>query len=112
MLKRLSTANDLIVEILLNKQKVIPALRFVQSNSKADYAQARKFLDAAMRTENKDVFYAVYKFFEERNYRLRGTFAFDPSEMCETYVEHFQSLFGQTSACNKSSYSDRDNSYS
>jgi hypothetical protein len=28
MLKRLSTANDLIVEILINKQKIIPALRY------------------------------------------------------------------------------------
>lgn len=27
MLRRLSTANDLIVEILINKQKIIPAMR-------------------------------------------------------------------------------------
>ena len=80
----------------------------MQSYGKGDYAQARKFLDAAMKTENKHVFYAVFKFFEERNLRLRGTFSFDVSEMCEGYVHHFHSLFGAVSACNKNSYSDRD----
>jgi hypothetical protein len=69
---------------------------------------ARKFLDAAMKVEDKHIFYSVFKFFEERNLRLRGTFAFDPTEMCEAYVQHFHSLFGQFSACNKNSYSDRD----
>lgn len=40
MLKRLSTANDLIVEILINKQKIIPALRyaiFLASTSPTTY---------------------------------------------------------------------------
>jgi len=106
MLKRLSTANDLIVEVLLNKQKVIPALRFVQSYGRSDSVQARKFLDIAMRTGDKDVFYSVFKFFEERNYRLKGTFEFDTNEMCSMYVDYFKSVFGVSSACHKSGYAD------
>ncbi|ODN05239.1 hypothetical protein Ocin01_01457, partial [Orchesella cincta] len=99
MLKRLSNANDLIVEVLINKQKIIPALRFVQSCERTDTISARKFLDAAMRHSDKSVFYAVYKFFEERNLRLRGVPTFEPSELCDIYVQHFQTSFGKSTAC-------------
>lgn len=99
MLKRLSNANDLIVEVLINKQKIIQALRFVQSCERTDSISARKFLDAAMKHEDRSVFYAVYKFFEERNIRLRGVPSFEPSELCDLYVHHFHTLFGKSTAC-------------
>jgi len=99
MLRRLSTANDLIVEILINKQKIIAALRFVQSCERTDHISAQKFLDAAMKCQDKSVFYAVFKFFEERNIRLRGTPVFDTNELCGPYIQHFQSVFGKSSAC-------------
>jgi hypothetical protein len=52
-----------------------------------------------MKTKDKSVFYAVFKFFEERNIKVRGTPIFESNEMCDIYVEHFQSLFGKMSAC-------------
>lgn len=103
MLKRLSTADDLIVEILLSKQKVIPALRFLQGNNKTDSIPARKFLDAALKTEDKYIYYGVFRFFEERNLRFKGTHAFDSAELCDIYVEHFHSLFGKQSSFSSSS---------
>lgn len=52
-----------------------------------------------MKTKDKSVFYAVFKFFEERNIRVRGTPVFEANEMCDLYVQHFQSVFGKSSAC-------------
>ncbi|ODM97394.1 hypothetical protein Ocin01_09287 [Orchesella cincta] len=65
MLKRLSNANDLIVEVLINKQKIIPALRFVQSCERTDTISARKFLDAAMRHSDKSVFTRFINFLKK-----------------------------------------------
>jgi hypothetical protein len=107
MLKRLSTANELIVEILLNKQKIISAIRFVQSCGRTDHVSARKFLDAAMKTGDRLVFFSVFKFFEERNLRLNGTPGFPPNELCDIYVQHFVATFGRTSAIT-SIFGDKD----
>jgi len=52
-----------------------------------------------MKHEDKSVFYAVYKFFEERNLRLRGVPTFEPTELCDIYVQHFQTVFGKSTAC-------------
>jgi hypothetical protein len=52
-----------------------------------------------MKHGDKSVFYAVFKFFEERNIRLRGTPLFEQNELCQVYVDHFQSLFGKSTAC-------------
>ncbi len=41
-----------------------------------DSMSARKFLDAANNTEDTMVFYTVFKFFEQRNIRLRGSAKF------------------------------------
>ncbi|KAI4900015.1 hypothetical protein NFI96_005109 [Prochilodus magdalenae] len=95
MLKRLSTANDEIVEVLLSKQQVLGALRFVRSVGGHDNVSARKFLDAARQTSDTMLFYTIFRFFEQRNLRLRGNPAFNPGEHCEEHVAYFKEVFGE-----------------
>nr|XP_025742188.1 regulator of MON1-CCZ1 complex isoform X2 [Callorhinus ursinus] len=78
MLKRLSTANDEIVEVLLSKHQVLAALRFIRGIGGHDNISARKFLDAAKQTEDNMLFYTIFRFFEQRNQRLRGNPNFTP----------------------------------
>uniref|UniRef100_A0A4W2DP19 Regulator of MON1-CCZ1 n=1 Tax=Bos indicus x Bos taurus TaxID=30522 RepID=A0A4W2DP19_BOBOX len=80
MLKRLSTANDEIVEVLLSKHQVLAALRFIRGIGGHDNISARKFLDAAKQTEDHMLFYTIFRFFEQRNQRLRGNPSFTPGE--------------------------------
>ncbi|KAM9331635.1 LOW QUALITY PROTEIN: regulator of MON1-CCZ1 complex [Pholidichthys leucotaenia] len=94
MLKRLSTANDEIVEVLLSKQQVLGALRFIRSVGGHDNVSARKFLDAARQTGDQMLFYTVFRSFQQRNQRLRGSPVFNPGEHCEEHVAHFRQLFG------------------
>lgn len=104
MLRRLSTANEEIIEVLLSKQQILPALRFVRSMGSVDQISARKFLEAAKATGDATIFYSVFKFFEQRNQRLKGGTAFAKGEHCEAYVRHFQQLFSDvntTTECNK-----------
>lgn len=95
MLKRLSTANDEIVEVLLSKQQVLGALRFLRSVGGHDNISARKFLDAARQTEDHMLFYTIFRFFEQRNQRLRGNPQFNPGEHCEEHVTFFRQTFGE-----------------
>ncbi|XP_033739671.1 regulator of MON1-CCZ1 complex-like [Pecten maximus] len=94
MLKRLSTANEEIIEVLLSKQQLLPALRFIRSVGITDTVSARKFLEAAKSTEDNMLFYTVFKFFEQRNIRLRNHPKFPQGEHCEQYTRHFEGLFG------------------
>uniref|UniRef100_F6UQM6 Uncharacterized protein n=1 Tax=Ciona intestinalis TaxID=7719 RepID=F6UQM6_CIOIN len=68
MLKRLATSDDEVIEVLLSKQQVLPALRFIRSVGMHDLVPARKFLEASMHDDM--TFYSVYKFFEARNIRI------------------------------------------
>ncbi|XP_057680405.1 regulator of MON1-CCZ1 complex [Corythoichthys intestinalis] len=95
MLKRLSTANDEIVEVLLSKRRVLAALRFIRSVGAHDNASARKFLDAARQTGDDMLFFTVFRSFQQRNLRLRGNPAFNPGEHCEEHALHFTRLFGE-----------------
>uniref|UniRef100_A0A8C9TZC7 Regulator of MON1-CCZ1 n=1 Tax=Scleropages formosus TaxID=113540 RepID=A0A8C9TZC7_SCLFO len=95
MLKRLSTANDEIVEVLLSKQQVLGALRFIRSVGGHDNISARKFLDAARQTKDQMLFYTIFRFFEQRNQRLRGSPNFTPGEHCEEHVAYFKQAFGE-----------------
>jgi len=72
MLKRLN-ANEIIVEILLEQGKVIDALRLSKQYGSSDLIPARKFLDAALKSDDKITFYSVYNFFIARNQRMRGS---------------------------------------
>lgn len=95
MLKRLSTANDEIVEVLLSKQQVLGALRFIRSVGAHDNVSARKFLDAAQQTNDTMLFYTIFRFFEQRNMRLRGNPGFNQGEHCEEHVAYFKQVFGE-----------------
>ncbi|KAJ8279328.1 hypothetical protein COCON_G00063940 [Conger conger] len=95
MLKRLSTANDEIVEVLLSKQQVLGALRFIRSVGSHDNVSARKFLDAARQTKDQMLFYTIFRFFEQRNQRLRGSPNFTPGEHCEEHTTYFKQVFGE-----------------
>ncbi|KAL5016981.1 hypothetical protein ScPMuIL_006570 [Solemya velum] len=99
MLKRLSTANEEIIEVLLSKLQLLPALRFIRSVGIVDTVSARKFLEAAMATDDSMLFYTVFKFFEQRNLRLRANPRFQSGEHCEMYVKHFESLYGTDALC-------------
>ena len=46
--------------------------RFVRSVGATDTVSARKFLEAAKSSDDKHIFYTVFRFFEQRNVRLRG----------------------------------------
>ncbi|XP_072324638.1 regulator of MON1-CCZ1 complex isoform X4 [Scyliorhinus torazame] len=106
MLKRLSTANDEIVEVLLSKHQVLGALRFVRSVGSHDNISARKFLDAARQTGDAMLFYTTFKFFEQRNQRLRGSSHFTPEDTklggkmsCDKDVENLQRDLDKLSEC-------------
>ncbi|CAO1434586.1 unnamed protein product [Diamesa serratosioi] len=91
MLKRLN-ADEIIVEILLEKGKVRSFLnQFKFTNSEA--IPARKFLDAAWKTENKMIIYSVFNFFLTRNQRLRNSTDFLKIEKCDEFVKKFEELF-------------------
>jgi len=66
MLKRLSSPEQ-IVEVLLTKGQVIQALRFVK-NQKNDQIKLmpKRFLDAAVKSEDPTVFYTVYHYFKKQ----------------------------------------------
>ena len=93
MLKRLATASDSIIEVLLSKKQLLTAVRFIQCVGLVDQVSARKFLDVARSTDCPMTFFAVFRFFEQRNLRLRGNSKFIAGEHCEEYVQYFQSLF-------------------
>ncbi|XP_054717520.1 regulator of MON1-CCZ1 complex-like [Uloborus diversus] len=96
MLKRLQNSNEEIVEVLLSQQKILQALSYVRSCGSVDSLSAPKYLSAAKLTGDPCIFYSVYKFFEQRNVRLRGSPDFEPGEHCEIYVKYFENLFGST----------------
>ncbi|CAB3369225.1 Hypothetical predicted protein [Cloeon dipterum] len=93
MLKRLGTANEEIVEVLLSKKQILDALRFIRGNGTVEQASARKFLEAARNTGDDNIFYSVFKFFEQRNEQLRGGPNFTKGEHCDVYVKYYEEKF-------------------
>jgi len=100
MLKRLHTANEDIFDVLVSKNLLLPALRFLRSlGSEAVAAVSpRRFLEAAHSAEDPSLFYTVFKFFEQRNMALRKKPDFVQGEGCEEYVAHFNKLFASSAA--------------
>jgi hypothetical protein len=93
MLKRLGTANEEIVDVLLSNSLVLSALRFSIQIGIVDQLNPSKFLEQAKSLDDSLIYHEVFKFFEERNIRLRGNPNFTPEENCEIYVKHFMNLF-------------------
>lgn len=93
MLKRLGTANEEIVDVLLSQGLVLSALRFGIQMGLSDSLIPGKFLETAKDLNDSLIYHEVFKFFEERNVRLRGNPNFKVDENCESYVKHFMTLF-------------------
>ncbi|XP_055604775.1 regulator of MON1-CCZ1 complex isoform X2 [Uranotaenia lowii] len=98
MLARLN-AHEIILEVLLEKGQVIEALRMAKEQlpNGADSLPARKYLEAAFKTNEPLIFHSVYSFFQAKNVRLRGSPDFLKHEQCGEYVQHYQNLI--TSQC-------------
>lgn len=75
---------QIINEVLLGQGKVIEALRLANKLAGADSLSARKYLEAAKKTNNPIIFYTVYTWFQQRNIRQRGSPDFLKS-MCKIY---------------------------
>ena len=93
MLKRLGTANEEIVDVLLSQGLILSALRFGIQMGLSDELNPGKFLETAKDLNDPLIYHEVFKFFEERNLRLRGNPNFRVDENCESYVKHFMNLF-------------------
>ncbi len=93
MFKRLSTADSEIIDILLSRGQLLTALRYVKATNKVDSVSARQFLEAAANEDDKMLFYTVYKFFEDRNIRLRHTKKFPPDEQCQPFEALYEKWF-------------------
>lgn len=52
---------------------MVEALRLANSLAGADTLSARKYLEAAKKTNNPIIFYTVYTWFQQRNIRQRGS---------------------------------------
>jgi len=93
MMTRLGTATDEMIEIFLSEGKLVSALSLVKATGLVDSVSARKFLEAADKTDDRMLFFNVFSFFEERNVRLRGSVSFSRGEQCEAYVKKFKEMF-------------------
>lgn len=70
------------MELIVTLFQVVDAIKLC-NNSKftnSEAIPARKFLDAAWKTDNKMTIYSVYTFFITRNQRLRNSTEFLKSE--------------------------------
>ena len=93
MFKRLKTADSEIIDILLTRGQILTALRFIKSTDKVDSVSARQFLEAAANEDDKTLFYTVFRFFIERNMRLRRKPEFPPDEHCQPYEQLYKKWF-------------------
>ena len=94
MLSRLSTANEEIVDVLLSQNQLMRALNYLESNGNVDTVSARQFFARALEIGNSKLFYNIFRYFEYRNIRLRGSPAFVEGEQCEQFVDKFREMFG------------------
>lgn len=101
MLKRLGNAHEEIIEVLLSKGYILPALRYIRSVGMVDQVSDRKFLEAAKATEDATLFYSVFKFFKQRNLYLYNATGFTKGERYQPYIQHYKYLFeGIDNGCN------------
>lgn len=73
---------------------MLTAIRHLRSCGLADTMQPHKFLSAAKESGDPDLFYIVYKYFEDINIKQRKVPSFAPSDHCAEYERHFNVLFG------------------
>lgn len=84
-------AYEIIIEVLLGQGKVIDALRVARNtfNDNNYRLSARKFLEAAVYTNNRLIYYSVFKFFQIRNLKLYGTTDFPKSKSIAITLNNF-----------------------
>lgn len=96
MLKRLNIPAEEMIDVLLSLDppaNVLRALRYASTPQQAfDAISSRKFLQVAKDT-NDELFYTVFKLFEQRNLRTRGCIDFSPGEQCDHLVAYYKSRF-------------------
>lgn len=79
MFKRLKIAYEDMIDVYLSvnsHMSVLRALRYVQKQDALDSVSARKFLEVAKNSMNDKNFFVVYKLFQLRNLRTRGSIDF------------------------------------
>eukprot|EP01136_Pigoraptor_vietnamica_P006503 Opistho-1_new@39515 len=94
ILKRLNTATAEIVDVLLARKQILQALRYVRSQGGEASISARQFLEPAANSNDAILFYNVFRFFEQRNVRLRKVPGFVEADKCDDIVEKFKAMFG------------------
>ncbi|KAH8365792.1 hypothetical protein KR093_004401 [Drosophila rubida] len=90
-------AHEIIIEVMLGQGKVIDALRLAKNSLGLDKVPARKFLEAAHKTQDDLIFHSVFKFFQMRNMRMYETTAFPKAEQCTEFIQHFNNTFSADS---------------
>lgn len=100
VLKRVQNTKEDIVELLLSKQQVIPAVKYLESIEASDSSSPRKFLKVALETGDSMTFFTVYRMFQKRNVRLRKQPGFAPGEQCDIYEKQFKKIFGKNRLSN------------
>ncbi|XP_065668731.1 regulator of MON1-CCZ1 complex [Hydra vulgaris] len=95
MLKRLGNHDD-IIEVLLERDGIICALKSLQENDLTDLIAPQKFLSAALATGDDLIFHTVFTFFQQRNVKLRKTVKFARNEQCEKFEILFEEKFGKS----------------
>ncbi|XP_060656941.1 regulator of MON1-CCZ1 complex [Drosophila nasuta] len=86
-------AHEIIIEVMLGQGKVIDALRLAKNSLGLEKVPARKFLEAAHKTQDDLIFHSVYRFFQMRNVRMYETTAFPKAEQCTEFIQHFNNTF-------------------
>lgn len=93
MLKRLGTDKREIIDVLLSKKHVLSAIRYAQSNNLNEFLLPKKFFEATKELNDPLVFYSVFKYFEDKNIKERGTPKFKPEDDCDIFSKYFIDLF-------------------
>lgn len=91
MFKRLKVANEDMIDVYLSvnsHMSVLRALRYVQKQDALDSVSARKFLEVARNSMNEKNFFVVYKLFQLRNLKARGSTDFAEGLYCLSLVDH------------------------
>lgn len=95
MMKRVgSEMYGTIIETLLQKNRIVSALKFMQNNDIIDSAAPRKFLEAAAKCDDM-TFYTIFTFFQQRNLKMKKNSRFVVGDQCEVYEKMFEKKFGR-----------------
>uniref|UniRef100_A0A915PCH9 Mic1 domain-containing protein n=1 Tax=Setaria digitata TaxID=48799 RepID=A0A915PCH9_9BILA len=90
MLSRLGTATEEIVEVLMARNLVVEAIRFLESSQSADKVNGLKLIESAWE-ENRLIRYAVFSYFLERSSKTRNDIT--NSGQFEEFSKKFEALF-------------------